>query len=355
MQYEKQLKEYLEKYFSLSDRINAFFNKRFYTLELEIIEKCNLNCTYCYPHSSKKSGKIISFDKLKEIIDNAVKIDIKEIVLLGGEPLLHPNWSEILIYAKEKGIKRNILYTNGSLIKKNIDKINSCVDWIRLHLDSIETQTFAESQGSNESMHSQIIDSVDLLVRSGFPGKNIELVVPLTKKSYSTLKETLSFAREKWGVVMTTLITLVDYGKAKEMVQKEKLTKKEYEYAFEIRAKMEKRPWLIHLGSSEYPKEYQTTTFMITVRGDVIPYPAMPSVGNIYRDNLNEIIKRNYDSLSFKNLLNNNGRKNELKGECGSCENSKHCFGNRSMAFNNGKGLNCSDPTCWLVNEFPHK
>ena len=214
------------------------------------------------------------------------------------------------------------------------------VDWLRLHLDSINPDYFRKTQ--NPKTQTEHI-------------RNIELVIPLTKQSYRTLRETIEYAREKWGIEISTLVPVVDYGAAKVMGAENKLSSEEYREAFQIRADVEGRSWLLRLGTSEYPKEYQISTVMVTVYGDIIPYPALPVIcGNVYRDDLKEVLIRDYDILAFREVLSPDGKQNILEEECGTCEYAQHCFGTRSMAYNNGKGLNHSDPTCWLVDQPAH-
>lgn len=77
---------------------------------------CNFDCYYCtwrggggYPKSD-----IMRFDKWKEIIDN-FPLKIQEVTLTGGEPMLHPDFVQIVKYLLSKGIYVSI-WTNLSLL-----------------------------------------------------------------------------------------------------------------------------------------------------------------------------------------------------------------------------------------------
>lgn len=86
------------------------------TLQMFITNKCNLNCNGCFarkimrnkPNEMSMSGYITQLVKFKR--RGGVQIN-----LLGGEPLLHPNISEICKINKKLGIKTTI-YTNGTLL-----------------------------------------------------------------------------------------------------------------------------------------------------------------------------------------------------------------------------------------------
>ncbi|WP_173751627.1 4Fe-4S cluster-binding domain-containing protein, partial [Blautia wexlerae] len=63
-----------------------------YTLSLEIINKCNLNCTYCY--LGEKKNTYMSLGTAQKAIDIAVHEANKQhdrtlmVYFIGGEPLM---------------------------------------------------------------------------------------------------------------------------------------------------------------------------------------------------------------------------------------------------------------------------
>lgn len=88
--------------------------------------KCNLSCTFCFNRgiSSKTEITIDDFDRIISIIlDNG----IKEIDMLGGDPTLHTEFSQIVDIIYRNKIKTTIS-TNGSnipLLKELSKKYNS--------------------------------------------------------------------------------------------------------------------------------------------------------------------------------------------------------------------------------------
>lgn len=91
-------------------------------IETHLVEHCNLNCRMCthfsplaHPHYA--SIEIFSRDmqRLKDLFSNCVSY----IMLLGGEPLLHPQLTEFLDTARMFfPSTKVILYTNGLMIPK---------------------------------------------------------------------------------------------------------------------------------------------------------------------------------------------------------------------------------------------
>jgi len=72
---------------------------------------------------------------LLPILDDAVAIGTKTIVITGGEPLLHPEIFQIIRVCKQKGLAVN-LTTNGTLVEKYCDELISTeIDSLSFSLD----------------------------------------------------------------------------------------------------------------------------------------------------------------------------------------------------------------------------
>jgi len=90
---------------------------------IEITDRCNLTCPTCYAGSSPTYGRHRTMDEIKAmfkaIIDNEKEPDVVQIS--GGEPTMHPQFFEILDYAKTLPIKHLMLNTNGIEIAKSLE------------------------------------------------------------------------------------------------------------------------------------------------------------------------------------------------------------------------------------------
>lgn len=88
------------------------------TLQIFITNRCNLKCKGCFARfvMQEKEG-CIDLEEYEKVIENFLKKDGKQINILGGEPLLHPNLREILKLNREKNI-RTTVYTNGNFLNR---------------------------------------------------------------------------------------------------------------------------------------------------------------------------------------------------------------------------------------------
>ena len=90
---------------------------------VEVTDRCNLTCPTCYAGSSPTYGRHRTLDEIKMMLDSVVRHEgVPDIVQIsGGEPTIHPNFFEILDYAKTLPIKHIMINTNGIKISQSKD------------------------------------------------------------------------------------------------------------------------------------------------------------------------------------------------------------------------------------------
>jgi len=106
-------------------------------ITIETNQTCNLHCKTCY---NIYQDTIKSLDEIKSEIDLALtKRKLETITLIGGEPTLHPNLTEVIRYIRSKKLVCKLL-TNGIVFRKEPSRINEYklagLNRILLHVDS---------------------------------------------------------------------------------------------------------------------------------------------------------------------------------------------------------------------------
>lgn len=85
-------------------------------IEWQFTKMCNFDCSYCskYTHDNISPWRDIS--ECKIAVDKLVESVDKEIWLsfTGGEPCIYPDFQELLMYCKERGIYFTSVCSNGS-------------------------------------------------------------------------------------------------------------------------------------------------------------------------------------------------------------------------------------------------
>ena len=100
------------------------------SVELHIVEHCNLRCAQCCnvsPYLPERSMSVAEVRATCERLREVVKPDVLKI--MGGEPLLHPEVGGVLRAVRESGVAPRIrLFTNGLLLRTLDDDAFSALD-----------------------------------------------------------------------------------------------------------------------------------------------------------------------------------------------------------------------------------
>jgi radical SAM protein with 4Fe4S-binding SPASM domain len=95
------------------------------SFDLEITARCNNNCRHCYinlPANDSEAEKAeISFEQIKNIIDQAHEMGALWCLLTGGEPLLRKDFFEIYMYLKRKGLLISVFTNATTITDKHIE------------------------------------------------------------------------------------------------------------------------------------------------------------------------------------------------------------------------------------------
>jgi len=262
--------------------------KRFKKIYLEVTNGCNLNCDFCI--KNKRKTKYISINEFKEVLDKLKNYTDYLYFHVLGEPLMHPGINELIDIASND-FKINIT-TNGYLINriknnKNIRQLN-----ISLHSFNNKYNISLEDYLDN------IFDTINTLVENN---TFISLRLWIKSKYNNTI---VDYINKRYN-------SNIDYNLDNNKVSKNIFINKFHEFIW---------PDMNNNYYSDIGTCYGLIDHIgILVDGTVIPCcldsRGEINLGNIYKDNLDEILK----SDKVINMVN--GFKNNKKCE----ELCKHC------------------------------
>lgn len=92
---------------------------------LDLTYRCNNHCLHCWlwlPEKSKEQANELSFDEIRNLVDEARSMGCRRWGISGGEPMLRPDFPEIFDYITRKAVSYT-LNTNGTLITPAIAKL----------------------------------------------------------------------------------------------------------------------------------------------------------------------------------------------------------------------------------------
>jgi len=116
-------------------------------IKMHVAERCNLRCRMCRDWSNH-SGAELSFEEIKDIIDQAKKLGLLVLKIFGGEPTLRKDLPEIVCCCHDKGIATKMT-TNGTLINRKLayDLVKSGLSEIVFSVDSFSSDIHDKLRG----------------------------------------------------------------------------------------------------------------------------------------------------------------------------------------------------------------
>lgn len=182
--------------------------------ELIITEYCNFHCPYCRGLSDgiygEREVKRLSLDEIKRVIDLWCDPEpIENIRFSGGEPTLHSDIREIVSYAKEKGVKRIALSTNGSnLFELYENLIGRGVNDFSISLDACCADDGDKMSGGIAGSWEQVVENIRKLSELTY----VTVGVVLTPDNIDATIDTIRFAH-KLGVSDIRIISAAQWNK----------------------------------------------------------------------------------------------------------------------------------------------
>ncbi|MBF0141040.1 MAG: radical SAM protein [Magnetococcales bacterium] len=85
-------------------------------VQIFVTTDCNQRCAMCYVHKEVGRSRHLPLECYRELVD-ALRDQRPCILLMGGEPLMHPDLVEMVAYAKAAGCVTQT-FTNGTLVRQ---------------------------------------------------------------------------------------------------------------------------------------------------------------------------------------------------------------------------------------------
>jgi len=158
---------------------------------------CNNRCEMC--SIWKEEPRIVSLEDAKRVIDRLKENNFQVLQLTGGEPLLNPNFLEIVKYAK--GLKFLVFApTNGTLIDEHMaQKIKeSKIDQISVSLHHYKPEVFEKISGKKGILES-VVKSIELLKGKKVP---VSVLCTISRSNKDDIEEIVKFV-DKMDVTLS--------------------------------------------------------------------------------------------------------------------------------------------------------
>lgn len=163
-------------------------------LRISITDRCNFQCTYCYPPGGRTliaSDEILSYEEILEVARAAVDAGINKFRVTGGEPLIR---RDVIWFLEQlmglPGVRKVALTTNGYLLSDYAEALAGIkLHSINIGLNSLKPDVFKSITGADgaELVWKGIVKLLELGCR------NIKINTVLLKGINES--EALDFAR----------------------------------------------------------------------------------------------------------------------------------------------------------------
>lgn len=326
--------------------IKYYEKNQVYAIQIELTTACSQGCNYCYASDLNSPIQHMKPNDIETILKTAKKLKIQAIDWLGGDPLLHPKWQDLLETSQQHGLTNNI-WTSG-LPLANETTAKQAVQlttngFISVHLDTLDEHIYQQLHHGNahHNIHT-ILKGVDLVQKHGKPPDHMLNCITLTKPVAPTVKHTITYFYHQKGI-RTCLTQLCPTGLAAQHPEWTP-TPTDIKNAYTARDTINYPDTALSMGTMDTNKYYCGGIICITIDGDVTPCSVIrEGVGNIHHQPLEQIITQHRNTLLFSHLRN----PENLQHNCHNCENTSICWGCRATAYYDTGNSLSKDPKCF--------
>lgn len=155
----------------------------------EVTYACNLSCIHCLSDSGpKRSGELTTGQCLR-LIDELAAMKVFQLNIGGGEPLMRPDFLDLMDYAHEKGIV-TCISTNGTLIDEAVAaRLDHKLVYIQVSLDGATAESNDAIRGKGS--YAKVLHALECLRKRDI---EVSINTVLTRLSFPELDDMASLA-----------------------------------------------------------------------------------------------------------------------------------------------------------------
>jgi MoaA/NifB/PqqE/SkfB family radical SAM enzyme len=348
----------------------AFYETEFRQVQIEITGKCNMNCQHC--RASGQPNRDMPIEQIIKIMSFAHQYssDRRELVISGGEPLMHKDFARILSAVRENGFDFISLTTNGTLL--NDDHMRLIEDLafrrfiVSVSLDDITPCKHDEFR-AYEGAFSRAVEALSLVVEKNIPNTIASIRSSLQACQIVDMEDMVKFAQ---GVGCKRVSFASIHPAGRTIARKDLWMDTDQNRAFleEVYRLKEHFPDLqittndplqCLIASDNNVGEISPVensevifngcgaaaiTFNVNADGNMTPCAMLDiPMMNIFPLSIEEITDTYRTHPLVRGILARN-----FKGECFNCSNKYKCGGCRARALVQNEDFFGADPLCWI-------
>lgn len=172
----------------------------------EITRSCNLPCKHCYVEAGRPRRDELATKEVFAVLEQLRDVGVFALVLVGGEPMLRPDFMDILHYAHELGFVISVATNGTQITQEAIDRLprEECI--VSVSVDGIEFHQEFRVKSTFEDLRERLL----LLKRNEIP---TAIMATQTDQNLNELEEVFEFARSNGFFFGTTPFSAIGRGR----------------------------------------------------------------------------------------------------------------------------------------------
>jgi len=344
---------------------DAIYEIEFGQVQIEITGRCNMNCLHC--RAARQLKEDMPVEQIVKIIRFARRFspNYKEVILSGGEPLIHRDFSEVLKQVRANGGEFITLTTNGSLLTAEhlalIKELAFQRFVLSVSLDNLnpdEHDRFRAHRGA----FPKAVKALQLAAECGLPNVIASMRSTIQASQIGQMEAMVAFAKSL-GCKRVSFSAIHPAGKAIERDDLWMTREQKHAFIKEVYRLKQVFPDLnvttndplkcLLRGKNDLGEAGELVfdgcgaaaiTFNVNSDGTMTPCALLDlPMMNVFPLSLDEIAEQYRRSQIVRDMLAMN-----LTGKCGACKIKYQCGGCRARALIQNGDILGEDPHCWL-------
>lgn len=315
------------------------------SLHVEIANECNERCLHCYiPHELKT--KVIDSSLFYRIVEEGRNLNIINVTLSGGEPLLHKDFIFFLRKCRELDLSVNVLSNltllTDEIVREMVKNPLLCVQTSIYSMNPEVHDNITKMKGSLKKTKSSVLKLLDL----GIP---VQISCPIMKQNKESFADVVKWGKDHNITVATDYVIFASYDHTNcNLVNR--LSLEEVREVFDSQLTKDYADYLYDSAKEKYALTGDDSIcsicryyLCVSAEGDVFPCVGWQTkkIGNLFKNSVKEIWENSNEIKCLREIKRNSFPK------CLSCEDRGYCTVCMMSNSNENK-----DGDAFKINEF---